>query len=239
MRIFVGDASSKKILTKLKAANIGRMLCRIPRTLYEGEEWCFDNGAFADYLAGKSFDEDAFMRRLEKFIARMPTIPYLAVLPDIVAGGDASWDFSMKWLNSGKLPKEWPWYLAVQDNMSTDWVISVLDRPDLAGVFLGGSTQYKSWALYWRKVTAHFKKPFHYARAGTVDKLAHAVMCGADSIDSTTPLWTYARLDSFLQALTQPCFFCPDDFLLLRKLPHLGEGAYGGVTREKVKDAPA
>lgn len=229
MKIFVGDASSKKTLAKLQKSGIGRMLCRIPRSLYEGEQWAFDNGAFADYLAGKAFDEDGFMKRLERFINRMPYPPYLAVLPDIVAGGDHSWHFSMKWLESGKLPKEWPWYLSVQDKMATDMVIAVLDRPNIAGIFLGGSTQYKSWALYWRKVTSHFGKPFHYARAGTVDKLAHAVMCGVDSIDSTTPLWTYARLDSFLQALNQPCFFCPDDFLLLRKLPHLGNGAFGGL----------
>lgn len=205
------------------------MFLRGPRTLYEGEEWAFDNGAFPWWKEGKPFDENTFQRRLEKCYNILPYPPYLAVLPDIVAGGDASWDFSMKWLNSGKLPKEWPWYLAVQDGMDTAWVTAILDRPDVAGLFLGGSDEYKQQALFWRKLTSHFKKPLHYARAGTLSKVAHAIMIHCDSLDSSFPLWTHQRLDAFIMALSQQTFFCPDDFILLRKLKHRGEGAYGGI----------
>ena len=226
MKIFTGDSAGRKTLKVLKENAIGRFFIERPRTLYEGEEWGFDNCAFAWWQAGKSFDEDKFMQRLEKFYKKLPP-PYLAVLPDIVAGGDASWDFSMKWLNSGKLPKEWPWYLAVQDGMSSAWVITVMER--IAGIFLGGSDDYKKQALFWRKITAHHGKPFHYGRAGTLGKVAHATMVAADSLDSAFPLWTHQRLAAFIQMLSQQLLWVPDDYLLLRKLPHRGEGAYGGL----------
>ena len=223
MKIFTGDSSGKKTLKVLKDNQIGRVFIRGPRELYEGEEWLFDNGAFSWWKEGKPFDEKKFMERLEKCHAKLPP-PYLAVLPDIVAGGDASWDFSMKWLNSGKLPKEWPWYLAVQDGMSTAWVITVMER--IAGIFLGGSDDYKKQALFWRKITASHGKPFHYARAGTLGKIAHATMVAADSLDSSFPLWTHQRLASFIQILSQQLLWVPEDYLLLKKLPHRGEGAY-------------
>jgi hypothetical protein len=227
MKIFTGDSSGRKTLKVLKNNGIGRFFIRGPRVLYEGEEWGFDNGAFSWWKEGKQFQEDVFMRRLEKCHSKLPYAPYLAVLPDIVAGGDASWDFSMKWLNSGKLPSDWPWYLAVQDGMDTAWVINVLDR--VAGIFLGGSDDYKKQALFWRKISATHGKPLHYARAGTLNKIAHASMVAADSLDSSFPLWTHQRLSSFIQALSQQLLWVPDNYLLLKKLPHRGEGCFGGV----------
>lgn len=229
MKIFTGDSSGRKTLKVLKENNIGRFFIRGPRVLYEGEEWGFDNGAFGWWKKGKPFDEKKFMERLEKCHSKLPYPPYLAVLPDIVAGGDTSWDFSMKWLNAGKLPAEWPWYLAVQDGMDTASVINVIDR--VAGIFLGGSDDYKKTALFWRKITGQFNKPFHYARAGTLSKIAHASLVGADSLDSSFPLWTHQRLSSFVQMLSQQLLWVPDHYILLEKLPHRGEGSYGQVNR--------
>jgi hypothetical protein len=226
MKIFTGDSSGRKTLKVLKDNGIGRFFIRGPRKLYDDEEWGFDNGAFGWWKEGRPFDEDAFMRRLDKCYHGTPYAPYLAVLPDIVAGGNVSWDFSIKWLNSGKLPAEWPWYLAVQDDMETARVINVIDR--VAGIFLGGSDSYKMMAMFWRKVTGQFGKPLHYGRAGTLGKIAHASMCAVDSLDSAFPLWTHQRLSSFVQMLSQQLLWVPENYLLLQKLPHRGEGAYGG-----------
>ena len=235
MKIFTGDSTGKKTLKVLEAAGIGRVFIRGPRVLYPGEEWMFDNGAFGWFKQDKPFDSDAFLRRLERIHAKVPYPPYLAVLPDIVAGGDESWEFSMEWLNSGKLPAEWPWYLAVQDGMDTRWVINVMDR--VAGIFLGGSDDYKKQALFWRKVTGQFGKPLHYARAGTLNKIAHATMICADSLDSSFPLWTHQRLSAFVQMLSQQLLWVPDEYLLLRRLPHRGnqgEGCFGSVDHRKL-----
>jgi hypothetical protein len=227
MKIFTGDSAGRKTLKVLEENRIGRFFINRPRVLYEGEEWGFDNGAFSWWKEGKQFDEKKFMERLEKCYNKLPYPPYLAVLPDIVGGGDDSWDFSMKWLNSGNLPEEWPWYLAVQDNMDTAWVINVIDR--VAGIFLGGTDDYKKTALFWRKISAVHGKPLHYARAGTLGKIAHATMVAADSLDSSFPLWTHQRLCAFVQMLNQQLLWVPDDYIILRKLKHRGEGCYGSI----------
>ena len=234
MRIFTGDSSGKKTLKVLKENDIGRFFIRGPRQLYEGEQWGFDNGAFGWWKEGKPFDEKKFMERLEKCHSNLPYPPYLAVLPDIVAGGDESWMFSMEWLNSGKLPTEWPWYLAVQDGITEAWVIDVLDRPDVAGIFLGGSDDYKKTCMFWRKVSGQFQKPLHYGRAGTLNKIAHASMCAVDSLDSSFPLWTHQRLAAFVQMLSQQLLWVPDNYIIHKKLPHLGEGAFGGCVKREI-----
>lgn len=162
---------------------------------YTGEPWAFDNGAYGDFLRGKQFDEDAFLRRLEK--AYRLGCPYMAVAPDIVAGGLRSLEFSLRWLE--KLPSDWCWYLAVQDGMGLDDVDSVLDR--FSGIFLGGTDHFKATALHWARLAHGRGKKFHFARAGTLRKVEFAKLVGADSLDSSFPLWTKERLRTFIEAV--------------------------------------
>ena len=53
-------------------------------------QYALDNGAWADYQAGRDFDEDSFERLIDKLGAKADWI----VLPDIVAGGLRSLDLS-------------------------------------------------------------------------------------------------------------------------------------------------
>ncbi|MGA2159890.1 MAG: hypothetical protein ABSG90_11820 [Dehalococcoidia bacterium] len=215
MQILIGDTSEKRIKRICQETGMGRMVAQNWPDLYEGEPWGFDNGAwgFKDLPGG--FDEKTFVNRLQKAVGKYKR-PYLAVCPDIVAGGMKSLEFSMKWFY--QLP-EWPWYLAVQDGMEVVAVMEVIDQ--FAGIFLGGTDEYKRYAGYWCQLAHHCGKKFHYGRAGTLNKLAHAIMVKADSLDSAFPLWTKNRLFSFIQAISQQHF----DLTIFAPHPERGQGS--------------
>lgn len=176
---------------RLQALGWGRMWITRRPAPYKGEPWGFDNGAFRYYLAGRPFDDAAFLQRLER--AHAVGVPLLAVVPDIVAAGVRSLDFSMGWMP--RLPGDWPWYLAVQDGMTEADVLPLLGR--FAGLFLGGSTAFKRSAGAWCALAHRYGRRFHYARAGTLAKLEHAREIKADSLDSAFPMWTRRRFDIF------------------------------------------
>lgn len=192
--VLVGETSSHKNVAALRRLGWGRMFVQKRPAPFPFERWGFDNGAFGAYLHGGGFPEREFLRRLETAEA-VNSDPYLAVTPDIVAGGCTSLHFSTSWRLSGRLPDDWPWYLAVQDGMTIEDV-----RPHLhlyAGLFLGGSDRFKATAYRWARLAHSYQKRFHYGRASTPGKLLSAFRSGADSCDSAFPLWTAARLRVF------------------------------------------
>ena len=71
-------------------------------------------------------------------------------------------------------------------------VEKVIDRFD--GLFMGGSDDFKREAQDWCNLAHIHGKRFHYARAGTERKIKHAIRIGADSLDSSFPLWTMDRI---------------------------------------------
>jgi hypothetical protein len=125
----------------------------------------------------------AFLRSLEQSDELPP--PALAVLPDIVGAGAASISWSMKWL--AVLPPR-PWFLAVQDGMTRSDVAAVL--PEVSGLFLGGTDEFKATAPMWSELAHEHGKLFHYARVSTEHRLRAALDCGADSADSSQMLWS-------------------------------------------------
>ena len=175
---------------------------------YEGEPWGFDNGAFRDYLRGKEFDEERYLRVLERAveITEETHPPYLSVLPDIVGGGRKSLDLSLSWLCrletllGRELLARMNWYLAVQDGMSVEEIEEVLrEKEEIKGIFLGGTDNFKRTAWKWSELAKRTGRRFHYARAGTPKKCVHAKLSGADSLDSAFPLWVGERFDYFVR----------------------------------------
>ena len=193
MKIITGELSSKKMTKRIKDQGWGRMFIMMKPAPYEGEPWGFDNGAYRYFSKGEVLDETTFLKRFE--VAHAVGKPYMAILPDIVEGGVASLKYSLEWLE--KLP-DWPWYLAVQDGITGYHVEPIIDLVD--GIFLGGSTKYKSTAGVWSNFAHHHNKKFHYGRCGTIRKLQHAMDVGADSIDSAFPLWSVERFERFVHA---------------------------------------
>lgn len=194
MLILLGDTRSKENVAICSLKGWGRMFLESTPTPYPSEKWGFDNGAYGAWRRGERFPEAPFLRRLDR--AHQTTFePYLAVCPDIVAGGLRSLDFSISWRLSRRLPSSWPWYLAVQDGMSCEAVERVSHLFD--GLFLGGTDKFKLTAFSWKRLADRCRLRFHYGRAGTRRKLQHAHEIQADSLDSSFPLWTRERMNLF------------------------------------------
>jgi hypothetical protein len=192
MMIMLGETRDRKNLEIIQRNGWSRIFLKCKPNPFPFERWGFDNGAFGAFLRGSSFPESEFLRRLDAS-QTVTSDPYLAVVPDIVAGGERSLDFSLSWLS--RLPREWPWYLAVQDGMATEQVGDVLHM--FSGIFLGGSDRFKATAYRWRVLAHASGKKFHYGRAGTHRKLLAAWRAGSDSCDSSFPLWSRERMSQF------------------------------------------
>jgi hypothetical protein len=192
MLVMVGDTRSKRMIQMLQRNNMSRMCLAMKPSPWEGEKWGFDNGAFGWWIKGQPFNELVFALRLQQALA--VGVPYMAVVPDLVAKGMESLDYSLDWL--ARLPKKWSWYLALQDGMTENAVTDVL--PLFDGLFLGGTDRFKATAWQWSKLAHDKGKKFHYGRAGTLRKLQHAYNCQADSCDSSFPLWSMERMTHFL-----------------------------------------
>jgi hypothetical protein len=205
--IAIVGAGTGKIVEVFKKYGIGRMFVDKKFLPYKNEPWGFDNGAFKDYLRGKTFDKDRYLKKLEVAIsiAGKTHKPYLAVLPDIVGGGMHSLELSIYFLETELAKVDFNWYLAVQDGMTTEAVEEVLKAyPQIRGIFLGGTDEFKKTASVWSSLAHKWGKKFHYARAGSYKKVMLAREAGADSIDSTGPLWTKEKFKRFLKALNHP-----------------------------------
>lgn len=197
MKVLLGECTGRRA-DMLEALGWGRMWVARDRFIYTypGEPWGFDNGAFRDWSAGLEFDEVAYQRALERAVEQ-PNPALLAVLPDIVAGGMKSLDFSLRWL--GDLGPVLPWYLAVQDGMTPEMLPALPDS--IVGIFLGGTSEFKGTAEAWCGYAHAHGLRFHYGRAGTMAKVAHALRVGADSLDSAFPMWTSLRWMEFEEAI--------------------------------------
>lgn len=106
-----------------------------------------------------------------------------AVLPDVVAGGRASFEFSIGWLP--RLEQSCPrWLLALQDGMDEADVASL---PPELGLFLGGSTEWKVASIERFARVAHAQGRYYHV--GRVNSRRRFVACqgaGADSVDGSS-----------------------------------------------------
>lgn len=193
MRAYVGQTRSSKLIARLAAHGIGEMTVREempPRR----SPYALDNGAFRDWRAGKPFDSDAFERSVE----RVEVAPDFVVVPDVVAAGEQSLAFSVSWVP--RLTGLAPLYLAVQDGMTLTMVAAEL--APFAGLFVGGTL---GWKIRTGEQWVHFAhlvdRRCHIGRVGTPRRVRWAKRIGADSIDSSLPLFAERNLAPFLEAL--------------------------------------
>lgn len=202
MIAYLGLTADSKMCADLKRAHIGRIQQRGQlrlKSIWNGERWAFDNGAFADFLAGREFDEKQYAADVAAVID-CPRRPCIVVVPDIVGGGEKSLAFSVEWRK--RLPQTWPCYLAVQDGMLTESVRAVCFNQFWRGIFLGGTDEFKANSGQHYCDFAHdHGLLFHYGRASTPRKIRHAREIGADSVDSSFPLWERSRFRDFLMAV--------------------------------------
>lgn len=192
--VLLGETGKRTFLAQMADLGWGRMWVRGTPSLLEGEPWGFDNGAYSAWTRGEAFPTGVFEARLSAAL-KLSRPPIVAVVPDIVAGGERSFEFSLEWRS--QLPDGWPWYLAVQDGMDPDDVADSL--PEFAGLFLGGTTSFKREAGFWANLAHAGGKRFHFGRASLPRRVDHAIRAGADSLDTAFPLWTVSRFDHFVR----------------------------------------
>jgi hypothetical protein len=107
-----------------------------------------------------------------------------SVVPDIVAGGHASLDMSLRWLR--RVLDETPVaMLAVQDGMSVADVRGFVGPR--VGLFVGGSTAWKlstmnDWAVLGRERGAWV----HVGRVNTARRISACQVAGVMSFDGTS-----------------------------------------------------
>lgn len=197
MKVYVGQSRSEKMIRELRDYGFGECVSRgeLPPRRYP---WFLDNGAFGDWGAGRPFDGEAFLEDLAR-IHHFTTTPDFVVCPDIVAGGLASLAFSLAWARNRP---GFRWYLAVQDGMEEADVGPHL--PLFAGIFVGGSLRWKlKTGAMWATFAHAHHLPVHVGRVGTRRRVAWAKRIGADSIDSSLPLWSKDNMSVFLRALAE------------------------------------
>lgn len=148
-----------------------------------------------------TFDDVAFWRVLDRWgerRAHAPTScrePDWIVVPDIVAGGRASLDLSLRWLPYVR--QYGPPLLAVQDGIEPEDVEEWLGpddgrtgRPDRlggCGIFLGGSTEWK-WANLgkWAAVARAYRCHLHVGRVNSERGIRACRAHGVTSADGTS-----------------------------------------------------
>ena len=142
--------------------------------------WALDNGAWGAFARREAWSADAFRRALERWGEGADWI----VLPDIVAGGRASLDLSLSWIDEVTALGR-PMLLAVQDGMSATDVRAQLGAR--VGLFVGGSTEWKwrtvaEWAQLGREVGCHV----HVGRVNSARRVGLCADLGVTSTDGTS-----------------------------------------------------
>lgn len=192
---YASRTGTRRNLDALRASGWRLLVSAAGVLRHEGFPYALDNGAWSAYTQGRPFDEAAFNRALRLMGARADW----TVIPDIVAGGAASLDLSLRWMRQ-VLDESPRGMIAVQDGMTPGDVASFIGPR--VGVFVGGSTTWKlenmaAWAALARSKGAWC----HVGRVNTVRRIGQVIACGAHSFDGTSatkfvvtiPKLTHAR----------------------------------------------
>ena len=146
----------------------------------EGFPYALDNGAWSAYTQGRPFDDRAFVVAL----AKMGAGADWTTIPDIVAGGPASLELSLKWMRRvlDETPRA---MLAVQNGMVPEDV-----RPFIGarvGIFVGGDTKWKMATLeQWCALGRERGAWVHVGRVNSKKRISACATSGATSFDGTS-----------------------------------------------------
>jgi len=160
----------------------------------EGLPWAIDNGAWPCHIAGEAWRDGPFLRLLER-AAGLPTPPSFAVIPDIVAGGESSLEFSIRWWTehrNGIAAASPQWLLAVQDGMEIGQVRRALETNQIGGLFVGGSagpnTPNWKWKTVhdWAELGLELGVRVHVGRVNGERRAALCRDLGVTSIDGSS-----------------------------------------------------
>lgn len=204
MKGYASNTGTRRNIAALREANWGILLTPEKMTLREGVSHACDNGAWGAHQQGTAFQAAPFERLVERHGASSDFV----VVPDIVAGGMASLEFSLSWLHRLRHLKKL--LLPVQDGMDVRTVSAVLHGAPSLGIFLGGSTEWKLRTMFqWGIVAATLNRHYHVGRVNSARRIRLAAEAGADSFDGTSASRYCCTLPGLEAARQQPSLLAP------------------------------
>ena len=183
MSELIGYASrtgTRKNLKALRDAGWRLLVSAASCLRSEGFQFALDNGAWSAFQKGQPFDERAFSKALLKLGGEADWV----VVPDIVMGGQASLDLSLRWLPLVKEATARS-LIAVQDGFSLADIEPLLGPT--VGVFVGGSTEWKEQTMSdWAKLCVSKQAWCHVGRVNSRRRINLCLSAGANSFDGTS-----------------------------------------------------
>lgn len=174
---YASRTGTKRNLAVLRDAGWRLMVSAKGVLRTEGFNYALDNGAWHCFQHKLPYDEKAFLEAYRKLGKGAD----FCVLPDIVAGGLSSLEYSLSWL-----PRlnDCPNYLAVQDGME---VLDILPIKGIAGIFVGGTTEWKELTMpAWGSVARLKGIRLHVGRVNSKRRVHLCEAAGADSFDGSS-----------------------------------------------------
>lgn len=194
MIFITGETRAHEFVKIIQENGWGRMVTTRRIKPYPGEPYAIDNGAYSCFTNKKPWKEADFLK-LVKVVEGIGPGPYMAITPDIVAGGLKSLQMSNEWIERPELQNNFPWYLAVQNGMRHEWIEDAITKYPYAGIFVGGDNRFKrNTSTEWIALGHKYGLKVHIGRVGTPRKIRWANDIGADSCDSSFPLWCKERI---------------------------------------------
>jgi hypothetical protein len=180
MIAYASRTGTKRNLAALREAGWRLLVSAAGCLRAEGFPYALDNGAWSAFCQRRPFDEDAFTVALRK----MGAAADWTVIPDVVAGGLASLDLSLRWMR--RVLDETPRALiAVQNGMQTSDVAAFLG--ERVGVFVGGDTAWKLSTLpAWGALARERGAWCHVGRVNSRRRIFSCIDAGATSFDGTS-----------------------------------------------------
>ncbi len=201
---YASSTGSRRNLDALSAA--GWRLLFTPETYRPGVSRRFrfavNNGAWGAFQKKQAFDDSAFKTLIERCGAQADFV----IIPDIVAGGVQSFEFSLSWMSYLKPLRLL--LLPVQDGMTAELVAPFLRAHPNTGIFLGGSTEWKLREMYaWGMVAHSLNRYYHVGRVNSARRIQLAAEAGADSFDGSSATRFSKTLPLLESSLRQPRLF--------------------------------
>jgi hypothetical protein len=197
---YASNTGTRRNIAALREAGWRLLLTPDNPTPRDGLKFGIDNGAFAK----DGFKPEPFGDLVE----RLGCAADFVILPDIVAGGEASLDLSVSWIP--RLRGIRKLLLPLQDGMTAHDVGMVLRQNVQVGLFLGGSTEFKLREIYgWGMVAAAWRRHYHVGRVNTARRIRLCAEAGADSFDGTSVTMFSCTLPLLESARRQPSLLAP------------------------------
>ena len=204
MTPYASNTGTRRNLAALRVHGWRVLLTPDNPTRRDGLSFGIDNGAWKSRDGRAPFDEKAFA----DLVNRSGALADFVVIPDIVAGGMRSLEFSLSWLP--RLTGLRRLLLPVQDGMTREVVREVLQEHCQIGIFLGGSTEWKLATMYdWGMLACAARRYYHVGRVNTARRIRLAAEAGADSFDGTSATMFSCTVPMLDAARRQPSLLVP------------------------------